>query len=540
MRKTLNLTLNRHPCADTYTRSACSEPVSNEPASSAPAQKNDATVTTLPVNLLLQGRPCLVVGAGRVAARKAAQLLESGAAVHVVGAQVGADVRSLATRWDGAALRVSERVFCREDVDGMFLVCAATDDAEANRAVLEACRSRGILCTCVDFAWREGDLISPAVLRYGDGLTVSVSTGGRSHRRARLVRDSLARHLEEDGRADLLVIGASHRELPLTRIESILRETDVERSGRLLRGVRGLHEFMILRTCNRVEMLALASADGDDPADLMRCALGLGALSTGEFYMWRGTAAFEHSVLLCAGLLSQTVGEYHIVSQVKEALAASARQEWVGPVVKGWMADTLHVSKEIRAAMGAHLSRGDVEERILGWLEEHCPGFRDRSVVVVGTGTVGRRCVELLIQRGGSGRICWCYRSLLPELPPAWQGRVVAYGPGELAEALAQSAYVITAAGGAGPVLRPEHAALMGRDDGRVVVIDAGMPRNVDPALAAAEKGIELVNLDDLARRTSGVDGVAAALTLGREIVAQHGELYDKIIHTVNGRHAGE
>ncbi|MBM4163344.1 MAG: hydroxymethylbilane synthase [Lentisphaerae bacterium] len=157
----------------------------------------------LPVALLLAGRPCLVVGAGKVAARKAGHLIEAGARVTVVGEHASAAVCGLHA---SGAIRLEERAFAEQDMTGCALVFAATDDADANLRVLEACRRQGILCGCVDFHWREGDLISPAVLRTDD-LTVAVSTGGRSCRRARLVRDRLARHLAGVDTADLLVIG---------------------------------------------------------------------------------------------------------------------------------------------------------------------------------------------------------------------------------------------------------------------------------------------------------------------------------------------
>ena len=146
----------------------------------------------LPVNLLAAGRTCLVAGGGRVALRKIHALLDSGAKVKIVSPQVCAEVADLV-----AQKKVTHIVRCVEarDVEDCFLAFAATNDIAANRRVLTNCKEEGILCCCVDENWLNGEFVTPAVLRRGD-LTVAVSTGGRSCRQARMIKQSLDRHIE--------------------------------------------------------------------------------------------------------------------------------------------------------------------------------------------------------------------------------------------------------------------------------------------------------------------------------------------------------
>ncbi len=148
---------------------------------------------TFPVNLLLEGRPALVVGGGRVALHKAEILLAAGALVTLVSPEVIPEGAALA-----GSIRHIERGFEDGDLDGFFIVFAATDDPEFNGRVLERCRELGLLCGAVDANWRKGDFITPAVLRR-DGLTIAVSTGGRSCLRSRLVKEGLARAFDETG-----------------------------------------------------------------------------------------------------------------------------------------------------------------------------------------------------------------------------------------------------------------------------------------------------------------------------------------------------
>lgn len=124
-----------------------------------------------PVNLIVAGRPCLVVGGGAVAARKAQGLLMAGAEVHVVAPAVSAAVRELDVTWD-------ERPYRPSDLDGRWLVITATDDPEVNAAVAHDAEAAGLWVNSADDP-ANCSFILPAVVRRGD-LQVTVSTGGRS------------------------------------------------------------------------------------------------------------------------------------------------------------------------------------------------------------------------------------------------------------------------------------------------------------------------------------------------------------------------
>jgi len=97
-----------------------------------------------PAALLLEGRPCLVVGGGRVAARKTAKLLEAGARITVVAPSIREQIKEM----DGLILL--ERPFEEEDLQDAFIVFATTDNKPLNRQIIELCRERGRLCSSAD------------------------------------------------------------------------------------------------------------------------------------------------------------------------------------------------------------------------------------------------------------------------------------------------------------------------------------------------------------------------------------------------------
>lgn len=151
-----------------------------------------------PVFLNLEDKPCVVIGAGRVAERRIRGLCDANARVKVVGMTATPGILNLA---GAGAIRLCQRAFEPADLEGCFLAIAATDNACVNRAVQKAARRRGVLFCGVD-SHADGDFTVPAVARRG-ALQLAISTGGGSPAYAKLLRRELERYLDE-GHAQLL------------------------------------------------------------------------------------------------------------------------------------------------------------------------------------------------------------------------------------------------------------------------------------------------------------------------------------------------
>jgi precorrin-2 dehydrogenase/sirohydrochlorin ferrochelatase len=129
------------------------------------------TKNQFPINLNLEGRSCLVVGAGRIGLRKTEQLLATGARVTVVAPEVVGDFAAL-------PVTIHQRAFELTDLDGQRLVITATGNRELDQLIYDTCEERGIWINSADDPERCAFTL-PAVVRRGD-LMVTVSTGGNS------------------------------------------------------------------------------------------------------------------------------------------------------------------------------------------------------------------------------------------------------------------------------------------------------------------------------------------------------------------------
>lgn len=124
-----------------------------------------------PVNLVVQGRLCLVVGGGRVAARKAEGLMRAGADVRVVAPSISPDMEALGVPAD-------ERDYASADLRGCWLVITATDDPEVNARVAADAGEAGIWVNSADDP-ANCTFTLPAVARRGP-IVATFSTGGHS------------------------------------------------------------------------------------------------------------------------------------------------------------------------------------------------------------------------------------------------------------------------------------------------------------------------------------------------------------------------
>lgn len=141
-----------------------------------------------PVFLVMRDRPCVVIGGGGVAERKALSLLGAGADVTVVSPALTPKLAELAR---AGKIRHLARPFEEHDLTGMFLAVAATDSPQVNTDAARLCRKRHVLVN-VAAPPEESSFIVPSVVERGD-LVIAISTGGASPGLSKRIR----RELEE-------------------------------------------------------------------------------------------------------------------------------------------------------------------------------------------------------------------------------------------------------------------------------------------------------------------------------------------------------
>ena len=168
-------------------------------------------MTLLPIFVKLDGRPGLLVGAGNVALEKLHSLLPTGLRIRVIAPEAKDEFRVLAAE---GRIQWTQRAFEPADLDGNFIVIAATNDPEVNATVYREADRRGILTNSVDDP-PHCDFYFGSIVRRGD-LQIAISTAGQSPAVAQQLKHEIDAQLPDDLGSWLKEIGQLRRNILAT------------------------------------------------------------------------------------------------------------------------------------------------------------------------------------------------------------------------------------------------------------------------------------------------------------------------------------
>ncbi len=144
--------------------------------------------------LKLTGRRCLVVGGGEVGLEKVEGLLACSGEVTLIAPEAVPELQRLAGE---GSIRWERREYAgRDDLEGVFMAIAATDDTEVNIRIFDEAEERAMLVNVVDVP-PLCNFILPAIVRSGP-LAIAISTAGASPALAKRMKAEIADHYGED------------------------------------------------------------------------------------------------------------------------------------------------------------------------------------------------------------------------------------------------------------------------------------------------------------------------------------------------------
>jgi uroporphyrin-III C-methyltransferase / precorrin-2 dehydrogenase / sirohydrochlorin ferrochelatase len=177
-------------------------------------------MSLLPIFLKLAGRNCLLVGAGNVALDKISSLLTTGLSLRVIAPDARNEIQQLALE---GKLEWIERPFDPADLDGNFLVIAATNSPQVNATIYQGCVERNIPCNSVDDI-PNCDFFFGSVVGRGS-LQIAISTSGESPAVAQRLRREIDEQLPDDIGPWLQNVGELRREVLETHPRSEARKS---------------------------------------------------------------------------------------------------------------------------------------------------------------------------------------------------------------------------------------------------------------------------------------------------------------------------
>ena len=301
----------------------------------------------------------------------------------------------------------------------------------------------------------------------------------------------------------LVVVGLNHRTVPVELLErmAVAPEALPKALQSLIRREH-LAEVVLLSTCNRTEIYALATMFHPAMQDVRDFLADTSGVHPDEFsdllYAYHDDAAVAHLFGVAAGLDSMIIGEGEILGQVREAWRAAEREGASGPMLSRTFRHAVEVGKRSRTetAIGRHAV--SVSSAAVALATSRLGSLDDRRVLVLGAGDMGAG-MALALAGAGVREIVVANRTAArgEALAARVGGRSIALD--EVPDALVSCDVLLASTGAPGMLVqRSDIEAIMESRNGRaLLVVDIGVPRNVDPG-AGEVFGVTLLDIDDL------------------------------------------
>ncbi|MGH3851805.1 MAG: glutamyl-tRNA reductase, partial [Pseudonocardiaceae bacterium] len=248
-------------------------------------------------------------------------------------------------------------------------------------------------------------------------------------------------------------------------------------------------EAAVLSTCHRVEVYAVAERFHGAVADVRHFLSELAFVPPEDFsdhlYVYYDDAAVNHLFGVAAGVDSVVVGESQILGQVKSAWERARTEGVAGPRLSALFRHALEVGKRSRTETAVTRGPTSLSQAAVTMVEHRLGSLDGRRVVVLGAGEMGQGMACDVANIGGGAELSVASRTgeRARRLAERVGGR--AFTLSELSVALGDADVLLTSTGASTVVVDSSDVeeALKDRAGRPLLIVDLGMPRDVDPAV---------------------------------------------------------
>ncbi|HZU74767.1 MAG TPA: glutamyl-tRNA reductase [Acidimicrobiales bacterium] len=325
----------------------------------------------------------------------------------------------------------------------------------------------------------------------------------------------------------VVVVGLNHRTVPLGLLELMaVPPAGLAKALRDLQDRSNVVEAVLLSTCMRTEVYVEAERFHGAIADIRSFLAEHSGVAPDEFsdhlYSYYDEVAVSHLFEVAAGLDSAVVGESEVLGQVRAAWESAQAEGSAGPALSNLFRHAVEVGKRARTETAVGRGATSVSQAAVAMAAGVLGGLRGRSVLVIGAGEMGEGVATALAARGASPLlVANRSRQRALEVSGRVGGTAVAFD--EAAARLAEVDVVLACTGSPHALLGAEEveAAMAVRAGRPLLLVDAALPRDIDPA-ASAVSGVTLLDMDDLrAFAAAGLSGRRAEVDKVRAIIAE-------------------
>jgi glutamyl-tRNA reductase len=334
--------------------------------------------------------------------------------------------------------------------------------------------------------------------------------------------------------------GLSHKTAPVALRERLaVKQSELAISASMLKSMGSLGEIVLVSTCNRVEIFAVAERPTSDIQSLIQALCEEPCQLNDKVYIHEGIDAIRHLFRVTAGLDSMVLGETEITGQIKRAYEIARGAHLTGRVLNRLFQTAFHATKEIRTWTGIGRGTVSVKSAVAELAEKVLGDDLSRSIMVLGAGQMAECCVRLLRKKGARS-ILVANRSFDRALDLAVRSGGQAICLGDCLFGMRDVDLVIAATSSPQTLLsRDDLDNLMkARHPRPLLLIDLSVPRNIEAGVRDLE-GVSLYDIDDLeALAGDGVRSRERELDACNQIIEAHAEAIADKLQAENLRHS--
>jgi len=298
----------------------------------------------------------------------------------------------------------------------------------------------------------------------------------------------------------LKILGLNHNTAPVEIREQVVFAGD--EIGRALCRVcdlDGVHEAVLLSTCNRTEFYVMSDDAGQQRlGEWLQDSKNLDPSFGESMFQLSGDAAIRHIFRVACGLESMVLGEPQILGQLKDAFRDAESAGAVGKQLSRLFQHTFSVAKKVRTDTEIGSSPVSVAYAAVSLAQQFFAGFSQHTAVLVGAGVT----VELLAKHltsKGIGRLFIANRDIDRARNLATRFGGFALPLSELEGTLPEADILISSTASADIVVPFEQvrAAVKARKRKPIFAVDLAVPRDIDPEVSTLDD-VYLYTVDDL------------------------------------------
>lgn len=301
----------------------------------------------------------------------------------------------------------------------------------------------------------------------------------------------------------VIVVGLSHHSSPVE-----VRERFALDAGRVPSMLQQLcarahiEEAVILSTCNRVEVYAVASGDAQqacvDLKQFLHDAQNCQERFHDHFYHHMEPDSLRHLFRVASGMESMVLGETEILGQLKVAYELARQERYTAGGLNKAFQSAFHVAKRIRTETNIQRGNISVASVAIQLAERIFESLHSQRVLVIGAGDTSEKTLRALVSRGVS-RVQITNRTLATAEALAAELRGQAIPFQDWPKALQETDIVVSSTSAPDYIIDPKRLTpVMKQRRGRpLLLIDIAVPRDIDPEINRLND-VYLYNVDDL------------------------------------------